>query len=58
MVESSQSDSEHLGTRNIQSAFRVLEAEHIRVIAEDVGGPRGRSIGFQTDDGVAWVRTV
>jgi chemotaxis protein CheD len=48
----------HLGARNVAAARRLLEAAGIVVMAEDVGGSRGRKLVFQTDDGVALVRPL
>ena len=47
-----------LGERNVAAARRLLAAAGIAVVAEDVGGSRGRKLVFHTDDGVALVRTL
>jgi chemotaxis protein CheD len=47
-----------LGMKNIQIALDLLASEGIPVIAEDVGGQRGRKVVFQTHDGTAWVRRL
>ena len=48
----------HVGWRNVEAARRLLHDEGIPLIAEDVGGPRGRRLVFQTYDGTAWVRHI
>lgn len=47
-----------LGMKNVQMALRLLANEGIPVVAEDVGGQRGRKVIFQTHDGTAWVRRL
>ena len=49
---------EHLGTKNADLALRTLRQEGIPVVADDVGGRRGRKVIFQTDTGVALVRLI
>jgi chemotaxis protein CheD len=49
---------ETLGWQNVRVARRVLSAERIRIIVEDVGGTRGRRLVFNTSDGCAWVRRL
>jgi chemotaxis protein CheD len=48
----------HLGTANVDVARSVLTAERIPVLAEDVGGVRGRKLRFVTSDGSAWVQEI
>jgi chemotaxis protein CheD len=48
----------HLGIANINVARSVLSAERIPVLAEDVGGMRGRKLRFVTGDGSAWVQEL
>jgi chemotaxis protein CheD len=48
----------HLGAQNVASARDALHALAIPVVAEDVGGRRGRRLLFQTGDGTALVRTL
>jgi chemotaxis protein CheD len=50
--------SRSLGMQNVVLARRLLEARGIPVVAEDVGGTRGRKITFRTDLGDAWVRKL
>lgn len=47
-----------LGQRNIEIARQFLAAESIPVVAEDVGGKRGRKLIFHTHDGAAWVKRL
>ncbi len=47
-----------VGGRNTEAAFNTLGREGIRVVAEDVGGRRGRKLVFRTDTGVALVRLL
>jgi chemotaxis protein CheD len=44
-----------LGAQNIEIARKTLAALAVPIVAEDVGGRRGRKVRFQTDDGAAWV---
>jgi len=46
----------HLGLKNVQSALHFLDAAGIAVVAQDVGGTRGRKLIFDTDDGSAFVK--
>lgn len=48
----------HLGTKNVRVARTLLGEAGIRVAGEDVGGRHGRKLIFQTDDGVAWVKSL
>jgi chemotaxis protein CheD len=47
-----------LGSKNVQIAKRILSAERIPIVAEDVGGERGRKIVFHTAEGHVWVRKL
>lgn len=47
-----------LGGRNASLAVSMLTAAGIPIVAEDVGGERGRRLIFHTDDGSAWVRSL
>jgi len=49
---------DHLGRRNAEIAMSVLRREGIAVVAEDVGGRRGRKVVFDTHEGAVWVRLV
>jgi chemotaxis protein CheD len=58
VLEAFRGDGEHLGARNVEVAREALDALGIRVVAEDVGGPRGRRLLFDTGDGTALVRLL
>lgn len=47
-----------LGERNVEAARNALERVEIRVVAEDVGGTKGRKIRFETGVGNVWVKTL
>jgi len=47
-----------ISERNIAVARDILRRHGIRIVAEDVGGERGRKIFFQTDSGKVLVREV
>jgi chemotaxis protein CheD len=49
---------EHLGTKNVDVARSLLAAARIPLIAEDVGGNRGRKLIVHTDTGDAWVKLL
>jgi chemotaxis protein CheD len=46
------SDTLNIGLRNSESARATLRGENIPLLAEDVGGTRGRTITFNPADGV------
>ncbi len=48
----------NLGSKNVHIARRILSAERIPIVAEDVGGERGRKIVFHTAEGQVWVRKL
>lgn len=45
-----------LGKSNSDLAFRLLHEARIPVLAQDVGGERGRKLIFRVPTGEAWVR--
>jgi chemotaxis protein CheD len=47
-----------LGLRNVAAARQLLLDAGIPVVAEDVGGGRGRKVVFHTGSGEAWVKTL
>ncbi len=47
-----------LGFKNVELARRLLREHGIPVVAEDVGGHRGRKVTFDTQSGVASVRLI
>jgi chemotaxis protein CheD len=48
----------HLGERNVEVAQQILRRRAIPIVAEAVGGERGRKLIFHTDDGSAWVKLL
>jgi len=51
-------DGRHLGLQNVEVALMLLRRERIPVVAEDVGGRRGRKVIFHTDTGAALVKLI
>lgn len=47
-----------VGVRNVAAARRLLGEERIPIVGEDVGGPRGRRLSFDTADGTASVSLI
>ncbi|HPA44287.1 MAG TPA: chemotaxis protein CheD [bacterium] len=47
-----------INERNVAVAREFLRENGIRIVAEDVGGDRGRKVIFQTDNGKVLVREV
>jgi len=58
VLEAFRNRQHHLGTKNIDIARELLEAESIPLVGHDVGGQRGRKLIFHTDDGAAWVKPL
>jgi chemotaxis protein CheD len=58
IVDAFHGPRERLGTKNAELALRTLRQEGIPVVADDVGGRRGRKVIFHTDTGVALVRLI
>ncbi len=55
---SSKNDMMKIGLRNIEAVKKELERLTIPLIAEDVGGNRGRTIIFNPKSGILTIRTV
>lgn len=51
-------DGTDLGTGNVLLARRLLGEAGISIVAEDVGGEKGRKLVFRVRDGTAWVRQL
>jgi chemotaxis protein CheD len=49
---------ESLGAQNVEVARELLDRYEITIVAEDVGGTRGRKLLFHTDGGECWVRRL
>jgi chemotaxis protein CheD len=47
-----------VGQRNVDAARELLRRHAIPLVAEDVGGPCGRKLLFETAGGAAWVRRL
>lgn len=50
--------SMHMGQRNVSACRTAVRSAGLRVVAEDVGGERGRSIWFDVATGQVQVRSV
>jgi chemotaxis protein CheD len=48
-------DGPSLGDSNVATAWELLTAHDVPVVASDVGGDRGRRVLFHVEDGSAWV---
>ena len=48
----------HLGESNVLMAREILGRRDIPIVAQAVGGQRGRKVIFHTDEGVAWVKLL
>ena len=58
MFQSFGRDTLDIGQRNIESAYKTLKKEHIRIKAKSVGGSSGRTITFNLTTGKIQVRTT
>lgn len=58
VIQAFQGRPDQLGSRNVALARKVLAEAGIPVVAEDVGGSRGRKLVFRTDSGIASVRLI
>ena len=47
-----------VGSKNTESAVRILDQLQLPILARDVGGVRGRKVIFHPHDGTAWVREI
>ena len=47
-----------LGAQNVAAALSLMKSARIPVIAQETGGPLGRKVIFNTDDGVAWSQRI
>lgn len=47
-----------VGAKNVAAARLALKIHELRVLSEDVLGPRGRKILFHTGSGRSWLRDV
>ena len=58
VIEAFRGREGHLGSSNVELARARLNEHGIPIVAEDVGGHRGRKVIFQTDSGIALVRLI
>ncbi|HXH42207.1 MAG TPA: chemotaxis protein CheD [Thermoanaerobaculia bacterium] len=58
ILQSFRQGGSDLGQKNVEMARSLLQTEHIPVVGEDVGGPRGRKLIFSTDSGEALVKRL
>ena len=58
VIEALRHRPEHLGSKNVALARKLLCEARIPIVAEDVGGNRGRKVLFRTDSGLASVRLI
>lgn len=54
----SSNDVMRIGDRNIEATKKKLKELNIRVIGEDTGGNFGRTIVFDSKDGLLYIRTI
>ena len=47
-----------LGAKNVVAAVQLMRDAKIPIVAQETGGPQGRKVLFNTDDGVAWSRRI
>ncbi len=50
-IKDSESSSRTVGRQNLEKALQIIEQEGLRLVASDLGGPRGRKIFFSTHTG-------
>ena len=58
VLEPMRERSRHLGLQNVEIAMRLLAERSIPILAQDVGGERGRKLIFHTDTGGSWIRLL
>lgn len=47
-----------IGENNIQEVKKVLKEHYIRIVAQDIGGKKARTISLNTENGILKVKTV
>lgn len=47
-----------VGKKNVETALRVLEKNHLKIKARDTGGKAGRKLIFDTETGDVFVRKI
>jgi chemotaxis protein CheD len=58
VLEAFREREHHLGWKNVEIAQEQLAAAAIPIVAQDIGGQRGRKLIFRSDDGSAWVKQL
>jgi len=48
----------HIGAANVELARTMLDRHGIRIVAEHVGGTRGRKVVFSVPDGAAFIKSI
>ncbi len=48
----------HIGKRNIDLAFELLDKENIVIVSHSVGGPTGRKVIFYSDSGEVMIKNI
>lgn len=51
-------ETRHIGAANVELARAMLDRHDIPLVAEDVGGTRGRKVVFSVPDGSAWIKVI
>lgn len=47
-----------LGAQNVAAALSLMKCAGIPVVAQETGGPQGRKVIFNTDDGMVWSQRI
>lgn len=55
---SQKSINSDIGERNVHAVKKALQKEGIRIVAEDVGGQKGRSMFVDSESGIVKIRIV
>ena len=58
VIDAMRSSPSHLGARNVEVARERLAQERIPVVAEDVGGDRGRKLVFEVQSGMVLIKPL
>jgi chemotaxis protein CheD len=48
----------HIGKRNIDLAFELLDKENILIVSHSVGGPTGRKVIFYSESGEVMIKNI
>lgn len=58
MFDKAQGGSRSVGSQNLEMALSMLEGESVRLVTQDLGGPRGRKIIFHTHTGEVFLKRL